>query len=85
MGKEKILKALLRYVLENPNVGDSFEGITGWWIKGDITDPREIKEVIELLVSKEILIEKNLTNSTKIYFVNKSKLPEIRIFVDRMK
>jgi len=87
MGKEKILKALLRYVLENPNVGDNFEGITGWWIKmetGVATDPEEVKEVVDLLVFKGMLIEKSVTNTSKIYRVNKLKLDEIRTFVDRM-
>jgi hypothetical protein len=79
LSRDEISNAILHYLLEHPDAGDSIEGITNWWVlhEGVETEVDKVVEVVDELVSKGLLREVKNSTETKFYFVNKSKLPEI--------
>ena len=79
MVHNEISKAILQHLTENPDAGDTLEGITEWWIRKTIINMKvnEVLGAIEELRQENILMEREMTGTT-MYFLNIEKLAEIR-------
>ncbi|NKE72894.1 hypothetical protein [Candidatus Manganitrophus noduliformans] len=82
--RQVIIRDLFRYLVANPDAKDTIEGVLQWWLLkgGTALGVREVQEAVDFLVSKEWLIEREATPSKKIYGMNKSRIKEIRAFID---
>jgi len=74
-----ISKAILRYLVKNPESRDTMEGIMKWWLlEQEIQHQRQLVErAIRVLVEKGYLIRKQESDSQVHYQINKEKYSEI--------
>ena len=76
---------ILAYLMDNPNAQDTLQGIVDWWmlqqdIKRNIT---LIRKVIGRLIRKGFLLERLGIDNRKYYQVNREKLPEISVLIQK--
>ena len=81
---DKIAHSLLNYLANNPRASDSLKGITEWWLLKDKIDHavEEVNHALEMLVSKELIIEKQFHAQRKVYQLNAAKAEEIERILD---
>jgi hypothetical protein len=80
--KTEIAKEILAYLVDHPDAQDTFEGIIQWWlpeqeIKFQI---EKVKEALEELVDKQLILECKSGDSRTHYRMNKNKSREIQAF-----
>ncbi len=81
----KMMQQILHYLIEHPDAKDTIEGILKWWFpKNHVERQIEVREALNVLVSKEWLTERELTPSPKIYGLNKDHLKEIKGFLHEL-
>jgi hypothetical protein len=70
---------ILQYLVEHPEAKDTVEGIINWWLPTNsiIWEIGKLQEVLDFLVSRGWVIEREIIPSTKIYSVNSNCLDEI--------
>ena len=80
MDISEIRKAILLYLSNHPNAGDTLEGISSWWIRESLVQMKveEVSRCVSQLVSEGILRERALEKAGVVYFLNKEKLDAIR-------
>jgi hypothetical protein len=80
---EKVTREILGYLLEHPDAKDTVDGVIKWWLPEDLVDrgKKTVQEVLEILVSRGWLTERNVTSSEKIYGMKKDRLEEIENFL----
>lgn len=85
MQKEEIIKAILRYMFEHPQACDSIEGIIDWWVvQGRISiQVEEATDAVRDLVTQGFLVRAVATISSVLYAVNKEKLSEIKMLLQK--
>jgi hypothetical protein len=79
----KITRAIITYLLDRPESGDTIEGIIEWWISSDL---REIEiemtaGILRTLVEKGYLRIRNLKGLKPIYQLNVDNIAEARSFL----
>ncbi len=76
---EEAANRILKYINENPDAKDTASNICNWWMLQEKIDYtiKIVAEALNLLISKQLVIEKEITGSEKIYRINKSKKKEI--------
>jgi len=76
-------REILGYLLDHPDAKDTVDGVIKWWLPEDLVDrgKKTVQEVLEILVSRGWLTERNVTSSEKIYGMNKDRLEEIENFL----
>jgi hypothetical protein len=74
-----IVRELLAYLDENPESGDTLEGIVEWWLLEQKIKNRtvEVKEALSELVERGLIIEEEFIDSRKHYRVNREKIKEV--------
>jgi hypothetical protein len=77
--QSQITRAILEYLSKNPNAQDTLLGIAQWWlpeehIKTNITT---LKNALNELVLKELILQSKGKDSQLHYRVNKRKLRQI--------
>lgn len=71
--------------MDNPKAQDTMAGIVDWWLlQQDIKrNVALIRKTVEDLIYRGFLLERQGTDSTKYYRVNRERLPEISAFIER--
>ena len=80
MSEKKIAQAIIRYLLKHPDAGDTIEGIATWWIAIERVETgiEEVRSAVNGLVSKGILIPREIRNGPQVYFVNRERISDLR-------
>ena len=76
---------ILAYLCENPNAGDTFEGIVEWWLMHQRIrfETRNISEAVRKLVAEGLILEDEQSDSRVRYRVNEIKTQEIQDLVSQ--
>ena len=77
--QREICHYILAYLYDNPDAGDTFEGIVEWWVLRQRLkfETRNVSEAVAKLIS-EGLIEEHEEADSHIYRVNRTKEQVIR-------
>lgn len=77
--RTEIARRILIYLEENPEAQDSIEGILQWWLLERTVHYEKIRveEVIEELVSRNLIVARHIVGLPIMYRLNPSKLEEI--------
>jgi hypothetical protein len=75
-----VIRAILNYLMKNPDAKDTSEGVRRWWLPEDYRKQRqeELEEILDFLVAKTWLTTRTTTQQKKIYGLNKECLGQIR-------
>jgi len=78
---------ILAYLSENPEAGDTFDGIVEWWlIRQRIKfETRSVSEAVARLVSEGLIVEHEGSDSRIFYRVNRTKEQDVRSLLMRGK
>jgi hypothetical protein len=76
---------VLAYLCDNPNAGDTFDGIVEWWllhqrIKFEI---RNISEAVRKLVAEGLVVEDEGFDSRVTYRVNQDRGQDVQTIVNQ--
>ncbi|MCI0616722.1 hypothetical protein L0244_27395 [bacterium] len=79
--RTEIARKILIYLEQNPEAQDTIEGILNWWILERTVHYEKIRveEVIEELVSRNLIVARQIVGLPIMYSLNPSKLEEIRL------
>jgi hypothetical protein len=66
---------ILAYLLDNPDAGDTFEGIVEWWLLGQRIklETRIVSEAVAKLVDDNLIVEHKGADSHVIYKINRTR------------
>lgn len=75
-----ICNYILAYLSDNPDAGDTFEGIVEWWLLNQRIkfESGNVSEAVARLVSEGLIVEHEASDSRIIYKVNKTRKQAIR-------
>ena len=78
-----VIQHILRYLIEHPEAKDTTNGILRWWLPRGGMDraEEEVQEVLDTLVARGWLTQRQTITSQKLYGMNKEKLEEIKLFL----
>ena len=71
---------ILSYLAENPDAGDTFDGIVEWWLLRQRIkfETRNVSEAVAKLVSEGLIVEHEESDSRVIYRVNRTKEQDVK-------
>lgn len=71
---------ILSYLIENPDAGDTYDGIVEWWFleQGIRRAEHSVRETLDLLVAQDLLLESRIAGSQVQYRLNRDRLPQIK-------
>ncbi len=71
--KEEITKRILDYLNNNPDAGDTLEGISNWWLECERVNRSvdKISQILEALVKRGSLKKIKQDNTSYIYKIMK--------------
>jgi len=74
---------ILAYLCDNPNAGDSFDGIVEWWLLHQKIkfETQNISEAVRKLVAEGLIVESEASDSRITYRINKIKGKDIQAIV----
>lgn len=83
--KSGIAHDVLNYLLDYPEAQDTLEGIVGWWLLERNIESRtiQVKEALEELVAKGLILERKGSDSQIRYLINDRKEDEIRALLGK--
>lgn len=72
--KREACQYILAYLLENPDAGDTFEGIVEWWLLHQKIrfETRTVSLAIAKLVADGLIVEQKGSDSRVIYRANQA-------------
>lgn len=78
-----VIEQILRYLIKNPEAKDTVQGIVRWWLPKDPVERRqdEVQKVLEFLVARSWVTQRETATSQRLYGLNEEKLEEIEIFL----
>jgi DNA-binding PadR family transcriptional regulator len=78
--QREIGQYILAYLSDNPDAGDTFDGIAEWWLLSQQIkfETRNVSEAVAQLVSEGLIEEHEGSDSRKIYRINTARAREIR-------
>lgn|SRR5690349_4997188 len=78
---------ILAYLSENPEAGDTFEGIVEWWLLRQRIkfETRNVSEAVTKLVSEGLIVEHEGSDSRIFYRVNTTKKQDVKSLLMREK
>ena len=78
---------ILGYLSENPEAGDTFEGIVEWWLLRQRIkfETRNVSEAVARLVSEGLIVEHEGSDSRIFYRVNTTKKQDVTSLLMRRK
>jgi DNA-binding PadR family transcriptional regulator len=83
--QREICKYILAYLSDNPDAGDTFDGIAEWWLLSQQIkfETRNVSEAVARLVSEGLIEEHQGADTRKTYRINKARAREIRNMLRR--
>ena len=65
---------ILAYLVDNPDAGDTFDGIVEWWLLHQRIkfETRTVSDAVDKLVAEGLIVEQKGTDSRTIYRVNRT-------------
>lgn len=71
---------ILAYLSDNPEAGDTFDGIVEWWLLDQRIkfETRNVSEAVARLISEGLIVEHESSDSRIIYKVNRTREQAIR-------
>jgi hypothetical protein len=81
--RRAVIRAVLRYLIANPDAKDTIEGVRKWWLpEGYREQPQEeLEKILQFLVSKNWLTGR-VVSQQKIYGLNKDCLKQIENYLN---
>jgi hypothetical protein len=81
----KVIREILRYLIEHPDAKDTPEGIARWWLPADLDVHRidAVEKALDYLVSEEWLCRRKISPAGTLYSLNKQFLEEIKGFLEK--
>jgi hypothetical protein len=78
---------ILAYLSDNPDAGDTFDGIVEWWLLDQRIkfETRNVSEAVSRLVSEGLIVKHQEADSQTIYRVNRSRKKAIRAILSKGK
>ena len=78
--QREICYYILAYLADNPDAGDTFDGIVEWWLLRQRLkfETRNVSEAVAKLVSEGLIEEIEEADSNVIYRVNRTREHTIR-------
>ena len=76
---------ILAYLCDNPNAGDTFEGIVEWWLLHQRIkfETQNISEVVRNLVAEGLILENEDRDSRVTYRINGIREQDIQAMVSQ--
>lgn len=76
---------ILTYLCDNPNAGDTFEGIVEWWLLHQRIkfETRNISEAVRKLVMEGLILEDEGPDSRITYRINEIREQDIQTIVSQ--
>lgn len=76
---------ILAYLAENPDAGDTFDGIVEWWLLRQRIkfETRNVSEAVTKLVSDGLIEEHEGSDSRIFYRVNRTKEQDVKSLLMR--
>jgi hypothetical protein len=76
---------ILAYLSDNPDAGDTFDGIVEWWLLDQRIkfETRNVSEAVSRLVSEGWIVEQEQADSRVIYRVNRTREKAIRTILSK--
>jgi|SRR5690348_15605311 len=78
---------ILSYLLENPDAGDTFDGIMEWWLLSQKIkfETRIVSEAVSKLIADNLIVEHRRADSRVIYKINRTgeNIRNIRTMLSR--
>jgi DNA-binding PadR family transcriptional regulator len=84
--QREICGYILAYLSDNPDAGDTFDGIAEWWLLSQQIkfETRNVSEAVARLVSEGLIEEYAGADSRKTYRINKARAREIRTLLQKV-
>jgi hypothetical protein len=78
---------ILAYLCDNPDAGDTFDGIVEWWLLHQRIkfETRNISEAVRKLVAEGLIVEDEGSDSRVTYRVNQTRGQDIQSIVNKVK
>jgi hypothetical protein len=78
--QREICRYILAYLSDNPEAGDTFDGIAEWWLLSQQIkfETRNVSEAVARLVSEGLIEEHEGSDARKVYRINKTRGRDIR-------
>jgi hypothetical protein len=78
--KPQLARQVLSYLAANVEAQDTFEGIVEWWLLEQQikSQSAEIREVLDDLAARRLVIERRAGDSRIHYRINRGKLKEVQ-------
>jgi hypothetical protein len=85
--QREICYYILAYLSDNPDAGDTFDGIVEWWFLNQQIkfETRNVSKAVARLISEELIVEHEESDSRVIYRLNRSKEAAIRAMLKEIK
>ncbi len=76
---------ILAYLSDNPDAGDTFDGIVEWWLLDQRIkfETRNVSEAVSRLVSEGLIVEQEQADSRVVYRVNRTREKAIRTILSK--
>jgi len=85
--QREICYYILAYLSDNPDAGDTFDGIVEWWLLDQRIkfETRNVSEAVARLVSEGLILEQEESDARIIYKVNATMEQAIRNRLSKLK
>lgn len=85
--QQEVLYYILAYLNDNPDAGDTMDGILEWWLLDQRIkfETRNVSNAISRLVDEGLIVEHKEADSPIIYRVNTDRTKAIRAILNKGK
>jgi hypothetical protein len=85
--EREICHYILAYLYDNPEAGDTFDGIVEWWLLDQKIkfETRNVSEAVARLVGEGLIEEHEESDSRIIYKLNRTREQAIRTMLSQSK
>jgi len=79
-----VIRAVLRYLVKNPDAKDTTEGICKWWLPEQYRERQQekLEQTLRFLASKNWLTVRMTSQQKTIYGLNKNFLEQIKSYLN---
>ena len=79
--KREACQYILAYLLDNPDAGDTFDGIVEWWLltQNIKFETRTVSKAVASLVAEGLIVEQKGFDSRNVYRIKQTKESRERI------